>query len=172
MSRVTRLTRYGVAVLLLPLVVSCATTSAAAPAAQSKPSGQQGGQRQIAVPVDTKTVEKGSIASILTYSGNIQSRANVNVLPRATGRIDKLYVDVGDAVKAGDTIAVLDRTQLDAQVRQAEGALRSARPSRPRGRGARGRRPPAAGRAAGARAPGVPPTAPPHRFIHFCSAYQ
>src|SRR4051812_8392068 len=129
MSRRSRLSGLGAAVLLLPLVVSCATTTAAAPTAQNKPSGQgaQGGQRQVAVPVNTKSVEKGAIASILTYSGNIQSRANVNVLPRATGRIDKLYVDVGTDVKAGDPIAVLDRTQLEAQVMQALGALNSTR---------------------------------------------
>src|SRR5690348_10059751 len=129
MFRPKRSIKLGTALLVLPLVASCLGTGA--PPAQNKPSGQAaqgapGGQRQIAVPVNVASVSRGSIAATLTYSGNIQSRASVNVLPRATGRIEQLYVDVGSRVKAGDTIAVLDRSQLEAQVRQAEGALRSA----------------------------------------------
>ncbi len=111
----------AVLVLLLPVIASCAVANAS-PAAQDKPTGQ----REIAVPVNTKTVQKGTIAAILSYSGDIQSQARVDILPRATGRIDKLYVDVGDTVKAGDVVAELDRTQLDAQVAQAQGALASA----------------------------------------------
>ena len=77
------------------------------------------------MPVNVASVNRGGFARPLTYSGNIRSQAQVNVLPRATGRIEQLFVDVGSRVKAGDTIAVLDRSQLEAQVRQAEGALRS-----------------------------------------------
>jgi len=110
--------------LAVSLLAGCAGQNQT-PTAQGKPSGQQGGQRQIAVPVNAQSVERGPIASTLTYSGNIQSRASVNVLPRATGRIEQLMVDVGSRVKSGETIALLDRTQLDAQVRQAESSLRS-----------------------------------------------
>src|SRR5579883_2279461 len=126
MSRPTSAIKLGAALLAIPLLTACLGTGA--PPAQNKPStqGAPSGQRQIAVPVNLASVNRGNIASTLTYSGNIQSRASVNVLPRATGRIEQLNVDVGSRVKAGDTIAVLDRSQLEAQVRQADGALRSA----------------------------------------------
>jgi multidrug efflux pump subunit AcrA (membrane-fusion protein) len=125
MSRTHPSIKLGSVLLAIPLLAACMGTGA--PPAQNKPGGQgaPGGQRQIAVPVNVASVSRGGIASTLTYSGNIQSRASVNVLPRATGRIEQLYVDVGSRVNAGDTIAVLDRSQLEAQVRQAEGALQS-----------------------------------------------
>src|SRR5262245_59820380 len=127
MPRPTYLARVGALVVTLPLLASCLGTGQG-PQAQNKPGGPpgQGGQREVAVPVSVQSVNRGPIAATLTYSGNIQSRASVDVLPRATGRIEQLFVDIGSQVQAGDPIAVLDRTQLDAQVRQAEGALQSA----------------------------------------------
>ena len=107
-------------VLVVALLAGCRAPDAA--------TGQNTatGQRQGAVPVAVQTVARGSVGATLTYSGNIQSRAQVSVLPRATGRIEQLFVDVGSRVQAGDTIAVLDRAQLEAQTRQSEAALRSA----------------------------------------------
>src|SRR5438477_318737 len=107
MPRATHFARMGSLLVVLPLLASCVGTGQA-PQAQNKPGGPpgQGGQRQVAVPVSVQTVSRGPIAATLTYSGNIQSRANVNVLPRATGRIERLFVDIGSQVQAGDPIAV------------------------------------------------------------------
>ena len=112
MSRPSASIKFGAILLAVPLIAGCMGTGA--PPAQNKPSGQgaPGGQRQVAVPVNVASVNRGGIAATLTYSGNIQSRASVNVLPHATGRIEQLFVDVGSRVKAGDTIAVLDRASL------------------------------------------------------------
>ncbi len=124
--------RHEVIGKLLPLALVALLTGcqsvAQAQTTQNQPQAQTDqkkpqGQRQLAVPVSEQTAQRGPIASELTYSGNVSSRASVNVLPRATGRIDQLNVDVGTPVKAGDTIAVLDQTQLKAQVDQAQGAL-------------------------------------------------
>src|SRR5689334_16307745 len=99
MFRAKKGLKLGAALLVLPFMASCLGTGA--PPAQNKPSGQgaPGGQRQVAVPVNVASVSRGSLAATLTYSGNIQSRASVNVLPRATGRIEQLLVDVGSRVK-------------------------------------------------------------------------
>lgn len=113
--------RWGAALLVVPLLAACAGPQPT-PTAQGKP----GGQAPVGVPVSVRPVERGNVAATFTYSGSIQARASVNVLPRATGRIERLYVDIGSRVRAGDVIAVLDRTQLEAQVRQAEGALQNA----------------------------------------------
>jgi multidrug resistance efflux pump len=48
------------------------------------------------------------------------------VIPKVGGRIEEIKVDVGDGVKAGDVVAVLEHKMLDAQVRQAEAALAAA----------------------------------------------
>ncbi|MBI4319670.1 MAG: efflux RND transporter periplasmic adaptor subunit [Chloroflexi bacterium] len=91
------------------------------------PGGAAGAPRQRpAVPVNVAAVTQGSISSVLSYAGSIQARAQVNVVPRTAGRLDKVRVDVGSPVKAGDIIAELDHFTLDAQVRQAEANLMSA----------------------------------------------
>src|SRR5262249_61538313 len=77
------------------------------------------GAQQSAVPVSVLTLQQGPVASTVKYAGNLQSNYSVQVTPRATGRIEQLTVDVGSAVKTGDLLAVLDRSQLQANVLQA-----------------------------------------------------
>ena len=110
--------RLGYASLLL--AVTFASCTSAAPPAQ-KPSGKE--FQPAAIPITTTLVTQGTIAATLVYSGNVQSRAQVNVVPKITGRIERLFVDVGDEVRQGETIAELDRATLDAQVQQAEAAV-------------------------------------------------
>ena len=76
-----------------------------------------------AIPITVALVTQGNIAATLVYSGNVQSRSQVNVVPKITGRVEKLYVDIGDEVRQGEVIAELDRAALDAQVQQSEAAV-------------------------------------------------
>src|SRR3954452_19204309 len=107
----------GIALLLVIAVVSC-TPAATTPA---KPSGKD--FAPAAIPITSALVVQGSIAATLVYSGNVQSRSQVNVVPKITGRVERLYVDIGDEVRQGEVIAELDRAALDAQVQQAEAAV-------------------------------------------------
>jgi RND family efflux transporter MFP subunit len=66
---------------------------------------------------------RDTISSAITYSGNIQAKAQVSVVPKVPGRLEKLNVDVGSTVKAGDVIAEIDSATLNTQVAQAEAAL-------------------------------------------------
>src|SRR4051812_46080897 len=107
----------GIALLLVIAVVSCT------PAAQTppKPTGKEFGPAPI--PITSALVTQGNIAATLVYSGNVQSRSQVNVVPKITGRVERLYVDIGDEVRQGEVIAELDRAALDAQVQQSEAAV-------------------------------------------------
>lgn len=107
----------GLALLLVVAVVSC-TPSATTPA---KPTGKD--FQPAAIPITSALVTQGSIAATLVYSGNVQARSQVNVVPKITGRVERLYVDIGDEVRQGEVIAELDRATLDAQVQQAEAAV-------------------------------------------------
>ncbi|MHB0869580.1 MAG: efflux RND transporter periplasmic adaptor subunit [Chloroflexota bacterium] len=78
-----------------------------------------------AVTVKTAQATEGGIASSLSYTGDVKAVSQVAVLPKATGRIESLLVDVGSKVKKGDTIAQLDSASLKAQVSQARGNLAS-----------------------------------------------
>ena len=75
------------------------------------------------VPVTTAPVQLGDINALLAYSGNVQSRASVNIVPKSQGRLEQLYADVGDELDVGEVIGELDHATLDAQVTQAEAAV-------------------------------------------------
>lgn len=75
------------------------------------------------VEVETAKVGRQDIRPVIVLSGNLEASWNADISPKADGRIDMLYVDEGDVVKAGSVIAELDMQELTAQVTQAEGNL-------------------------------------------------
>jgi HlyD family secretion protein len=74
----------------------------------------------IAAPMSPVT---GDIA--LTASGYVIPRRRVEVSSKTSGRVEELFVDRGDSVKAGQILARLDSQEIQAQLRQAR-ALRQA----------------------------------------------
>ena len=77
----------------------------------------------------TDTVKKGDLIEAISASGSVtaQTGAQVKIGSQITGRIKRLYADVGSHVKAGDTIAELDLPDIEAQLHQAEASLAAAR---------------------------------------------
>ena len=65
-----------------------------------------------AVPVKVQKLEKTDIAKTLDYAANLQADKQVYYAPAATGRIEKIYVEVGDRIKKGQLLVEMDRTQL------------------------------------------------------------
>lgn len=76
-----------------------------------------------AIAVKTAKVSLGKVSATMTYPGNVTAKAQVNVVPKVAGAIKTLNVDVGSQVKAGDVIAEIDSSAIQAQVAQAEAAL-------------------------------------------------
>jgi RND family efflux transporter MFP subunit len=71
-------------------------------------------------------VERQSFASQLTIAGEFKPFQDVDVHAKVAGYIRKMYVDVGDRVKEGQTLAVLEIPELAAQLAGAEAAVRRA----------------------------------------------
>lgn len=111
----------AVVVVLSIAVASCgfATTTNPVPTRETENS-------RAGIEVTVAPVKEGTTAGA-TYSGEVKAKAQVNVAAKMMGRIEQMLVDVGSEVKAGDTIATLERSTIDAQVRQAEAALTLAR---------------------------------------------
>jgi membrane fusion protein, multidrug efflux system len=65
-----------------------------------------------AIPVQVTTLAKTIIARTIDYTATILPFEEVNVAPSMPGRIDKIYVEVGDKVSKGDNLFLMDRTQL------------------------------------------------------------
>ena len=53
--------------------------------------------------------QRGDIQQTLSYSGNVQAKDQITVLPKATGRVEQVLVDIGSPVHAGDVIAELEQ---------------------------------------------------------------
>lgn len=112
------------ALMSLGLVSILVSTSCSA-LGQATPAAGAARQRPATV-VAVATAKVGQIANVLTYSGTIQPRNQVNIVPKVSGRVQKINVDVGSDVKAGDVLAELDHDTLDAQVKQAEANVSAA----------------------------------------------
>src|SRR5512133_251711 len=79
-----------------------------------------------AVSVKTSPVTQGAISVALSYAGDVKAASQVSVLPKASGTIDRLGVDVGSKVKKGDVIAELDSASQQTAVAQARANLAAA----------------------------------------------
>lgn len=63
------------------------------------------------IPVRVMTVTKTKIARTIDYTATIQAFEEVNMAPSTPGRVDKIYVEVGDRVQKGQKLFLMDRTQ-------------------------------------------------------------
>jgi RND family efflux transporter MFP subunit len=71
--------------------------------------------------------ERHTIANTLTISGEFKPFQDVDVHAKVAGYIKVIYVDVGDHVKEGQTLAVLEIPELAAQLVGADAAARRAK---------------------------------------------
>jgi HlyD family secretion protein len=79
----------------------------------------------------TVLARSGSLPGVVSATGELDAVERVNVSPRRQGVIKELYVDEGDAVKAGQVLARMDagdlkdrEDELSSNVRSAEAELR------------------------------------------------
>ena len=79
-----------------------------------------------AIAVSAEVARRGDVQQTLAYSGDIRASDSISVTPRGSGRLERLAVKVGSQVKAGDTIAWLDRVSAQIQVSQLQAALAAA----------------------------------------------
>jgi membrane fusion protein (multidrug efflux system) len=63
------------------------------------------------IPVRVMPVTKTKIARTIDYTATIQAFEEVNMAPSTPGRVDKIYVEVGDRVQKGQKLFLMDRTQ-------------------------------------------------------------
>jgi membrane fusion protein, multidrug efflux system len=78
------------------------------------------------IAVKTVAVANKNIALPVHASGALTSTNEQRLSFKTGGLIRKIYVDEGDVVRAGQILAVLDVTEIEAQVNQAQQALTKA----------------------------------------------
>jgi len=73
--------------------------------------------------VSTVTAKKPAAFDSLNLPGNIQAVQQTAITARASGYVRQRFVDIGDHVRAGQTLALLATPDLDQQVAQARAQL-------------------------------------------------
>lgn len=78
-------------------------------------------------PVRVATVERSTGGEVVSLTGTVQAETEVNLAFRIDGRMVERLVNVGDAVRAGQVVARLNRDNEDNNLRAARAALTAAR---------------------------------------------
>jgi len=88
-------------------------------------------QRQQEEPATWQEVEvvRDDLVVAISATANIAGREALNLVFSSPGVVEKVWVERGDVVKAGDPLAQLETDELELAVRQAQAALDAARAS-------------------------------------------
>jgi RND family efflux transporter MFP subunit len=116
LSRPSRVALLAGVMVLALIASACTRPNTPSPTPRTAP----------AVAVTGAAVQRGDIEQSLAYSGDLRSPNQVTVLAKSTGRIERLLVDTGSRVRAGDPIAELEQETATVQMIQARAGLAAA----------------------------------------------
>lgn len=81
----------------------------------------------MAMPVELSPLQKTTLRSTVSTSGNVESTDAVNVYSNLTYPIKNIMVEVGDHINAGDVLCLLDSDDLQQSIKQKQLSLASAK---------------------------------------------
>jgi HlyD family secretion protein len=76
--------------------------------------------------VSIAEVGRGDLAAEVEGTGTVAADALADIASKITGRVERVFVDEGDFVKEGETVATLDETDLHHQLEAARARLAAA----------------------------------------------
>jgi RND family efflux transporter MFP subunit len=79
--------------------------------------------------VEVAAARRESVSEQITVVGNLIGAATVEVVPKVSGRLQTVSVQLGDRVSNGQAIAVVEDREIREQVKQAEASFEVARAS-------------------------------------------
>ena len=83
--------------------------------------------RNVPVAVEVVHVKKASIREVGSFTGSLHPLSEFILAPKISGRLEKILVNIGDTVKGGQLVAVLDDDEYRQQVLQAKAELEVAK---------------------------------------------
>jgi len=117
---VARKTKASALRWIIPVLVILAVTAVYAGVMRARSNDKN------SVRYEFGTVQRGDVRNYVSASGVIQPWKVVDIKSNVAGRVEKLFVDLGDRVKAGDLIALIDPTDAQVAVEQAKADLQAA----------------------------------------------
>ena len=98
-------------IIIVLIVAGCSSKGQSTANAPDNPVASNNSERAMN-PVKIMTLARTRIARTIDYTATILPYEEVNMTPSTPGRIDRIYVEVGDRVDQGDNLFLMDRTQL------------------------------------------------------------
>jgi HlyD family secretion protein len=86
-------------------------------------------RRETGLSVNTEALRNRDLEAIVSASGKIQPKRQVNVSANTTGRVTRVAVEEGQRVKAGQFLLEIDPRSLDAQLQRGEASVAAAQSS-------------------------------------------
>ncbi len=107
----------------LKIILALAVLAAAAAGLWAWQGGDNQGPR---VKGRSVKVRRGAILRLVTSTGTVKARvgAEVKVGARISGKVEKLNVQIGQRVKAGQVVAIIEHRDLDAKLAQARAEVK------------------------------------------------
>ncbi len=75
------------------------------------------------ISVNAHSIKRGPLIAEVMGTGTLESRISATIGPEISDRIEKILVDQGDSVSAGDLLVILDDDELQQQVAIAQSSL-------------------------------------------------
>lgn len=85
------------------------------------------GEGPKSVPVEIAEAQKGDIEALTVISGKLEALYRVNVAAKVSGRVKEVTSEVGQRIKNGDILFVIDDSDIRSQLDQARAGLFMAR---------------------------------------------
>jgi len=130
-----RFLRPPLAIITASLVAACVLVAGCA-RDQRSPGAAQAAEVS-ATPVPVATAMRGDIDETLEITGTAEADVEVDVVPEVSGKVARVYADVGDYVRKGQTLVRVDTQVAAAQRDQASAGVASAKAAREQARAAR-----------------------------------
>jgi RND family efflux transporter MFP subunit len=73
--------------------------------------------------VESAVATEGALSESVQLVGSLRPIAEVQVMSKISGRVEQVLVDVGDPVRAGQLIAIVEDREIRQQLQQAEASL-------------------------------------------------
>ncbi|MBW7864466.1 MAG: efflux RND transporter periplasmic adaptor subunit [Candidatus Hydrogenedentes bacterium] len=110
--------------LLLPVLAVVALVSGCGQPVEGSSAATKPLAERILIPVEVAAPLRMDISSYFETTTRVQAENRVEVMSKGTGQCKAVHVEEGNRVNAGDVLAELDQTELEAQARQARVTVR------------------------------------------------
>jgi membrane fusion protein, multidrug efflux system len=99
-------------IILSGLLISGCSSKSDKPAETVKTDVAASANDRGVIPVKVLALSRTKISRTIDYTATILPFEEVNMAPSTPGRIDRIYVEVGDRIRKGQELFLMDRTQL------------------------------------------------------------